>query len=85
LAPTTHTPAAARYVAAHAKKGKGAQKKGGSALAGLLKKKEEAEKAAADAPAAAGDGFATPEQYKDPDVVFQLLNICTSYWKHYNE
>jgi hypothetical protein len=60
-----------------AKKGggskKGGSKKGGSALAELLKKKEEAENGPAQA--ANSDGFATPEQYKDPDVIFLLMMI----------
>lgn len=64
--------------AAGGKRAKGdkkpAQKKGGSALADLLKKKEAAT-------GAADDGLATPDQYKDPDVLILLLAICTSYWK----
>ena len=66
------------------KGGKGAQKKGGGALAELLKKKDEVSQQDA-AGAAAFDGLAKPEQYNDPEVVFQLLEICQSYWKQYNE
>lgn len=31
------------------------------------------------------DGHATPEQYKDPDVLVDLLMITQSYGKHYKE
>jgi hypothetical protein len=79
---------ARRLVLAQAKKKggekKGAQKKGGGALADLMKKKEQANQAAVEA-AAPADGFASPEQYKDPDVVLQLMMICQSYKKQYNE
>lgn len=75
-----------RLVFTQAKKGgkekKGAQKKGGGALAELLKKKEQAAQPVAEV---AGDGLATPEQYKDPDVVLQLMAICQSYKKQYGE
>jgi hypothetical protein len=77
-----------RLVLAQAKKKggekKGAQKKGGGALAELMKKKEQASQAAVTQGAPA-DGFASPEQYKDPDVVLQLMMICQSYKKQYNE
>jgi hypothetical protein len=66
------------------KGGKGSQKKGAGALAGLLQKKDEAAQQEA-AGVSDFDGFAKPEQYKDPDIVFQLLEICQSYWKQYNE
>jgi hypothetical protein len=57
---------------------KGGSAKGGGALAGLMKKKEEAAAAKAAEEAAA---FATPEQYKDPGVVFTLLDAAQAYWK----
>lgn len=89
---TAPVPAAAastrRLVLAQAKKKggekKGAQKKGGSALADLMKKKEQASQAAA-VQSAPADGFASPEQYKDPEVVLQLLMITQSYKKQYDE
>lgn len=71
----------------HAKKGKGekkpAQKKGGSALADLIKKKEQAASQAGNAEA--GNGLARSDQYNNPEVLMDLLNICQSYWKHYKE
>jgi hypothetical protein len=77
-------PSRARAVAVlAAKKGKDGGKKGGSAkgggaLAGLMKQKEDAAAAKAAEEAAA---FATPEQYKDPGLVFTLLDACQGYWK----
>lgn len=74
-----------RLVFTQAKKGgqkKSAQKKGGSALADLLNKKEQAGQPAADM---SGGSLASPDQYKDPEVVIQLMMICQSYWKQYNE
>jgi hypothetical protein len=63
---------------------KGAQKKGGGALAELMKKKEQASQGAV-AEGGPADGFASPEQYRDPEVVLQLMSICSSYKKQYNE
>jgi hypothetical protein len=63
---------------------KGAQKKGGGALAELMKKKEQANQTAV-AEGGPADGFASPEQYRDPEVVLQLMMICNSYKKQYNE
>lgn len=77
-------PGSQRLVVTQAKKGsKGAQKKGGGALADLLKKKEQTGQTVAHQDA--GDELATPDQYKDPEVVMQLMMICQSYQKQYNE
>eukprot|EP00878_Enallax_costatus_P022850 GHUV01024280.1.p1 GENE.GHUV01024280.1~~GHUV01024280.1.p1 ORF type:complete len:221 (+),score=70.98 GHUV01024280.1:168-830(+) len=74
-----------RHVFTQAKKGgkekKGVQKKGGGALAGLLAKKEQAAQPVANA---SGE-LASPEQYKDPEVLMQLLMITQGYRKQYNE
>lgn len=89
-APPPAPPPAAppRHVAAAAKKGGGGgggkkgQKKGaGGALAGLLQKKADAA-AGGGASDADGDARATPAQYRDPDVVMQLLKITAAYKKH---
>lgn len=68
-----------RLVCPQAKKG--AQKKGSGALAGLLKKKEQAAQPVTDV---SGE-LASPEQYKDPEVLMQLLMITQGYKKQYNE
>lgn len=76
-------PGSHRLVFTQAKKGsKGAQKKGGGALADLLKRKEQTGQPEVQA---GGDELANPDQYKDPEVVMQLMMICQSYWKQYNE
>eukprot|EP00882_Tetradesmus_deserticola_P009361 GHRQ01009880.1.p1 GENE.GHRQ01009880.1~~GHRQ01009880.1.p1 ORF type:complete len:360 (+),score=147.76 GHRQ01009880.1:56-1081(+) len=87
-APTSAGEATRRLILTQAKKKggekKGAQKKGGGALAELMKKKEEASQAGV-AEGGPADGFASPEQYRDPEVVLQLMMICQSYKKQYNE
>lgn len=61
-----------------AKGGKSGNKK--SALAGLMKKKQEAEEAKA-GQAAEGGERGTPAQYRDPEVRGLLFNITNSYYK----
>ncbi len=63
---------------------KGAQKKGGGALAELLKKKEQAAQAAT-VGEPGDDELALPSQYASPEILLELLDVCSSYWRHYKE